>query len=141
VVLFGERDLFRHEVLVAVDRGPRRRGVPAADELLVDALVAAPAVARGEALGDDEAVVVPRLLAVGRSVSVHGRTGAHSFAEIKVGFGTLYRVNVIVGMGAGVPSDHTCRTVIAMLGEAGRLVRAEELDPEPVLETPQPALV
>ena len=64
-----------------------------------------------------------------------------SFGEIKVGFGTLHRVNVTAGTGAGVPAEDTCRNVIAMLDEAGRLVPAEELDPEPVLETPPPTFV
>jgi len=80
-------------------------------------------------------------LNTGRSIEVHGRTGVLSFDEIKVGFGTLYRVTVTLGAGTAVPADDTCRDVIAMLGQAGRLVPATDLDPEPLLETPSPSFV
>jgi hypothetical protein len=80
-------------------------------------------------------------VSAGRSVEVCGRTGVLSFEEIKVGFGTLYRVTVTLGAGTAVPADDTCRDVIAMLDEAGRLVPAMDLDLEAVLETPPPAFV
>ena len=77
----------------------------------------------------------------GRTVTVRGRTGVLTFERIKVGFGTLHRVTIITDGSAAVPADDACRRVVAMLDEAGRLVPAEELDRESVLEAPPPAVV
>src|SRR5262249_13723609 len=69
VELLGKGDLLRGQALLAVDRGPRRRRVPAAQELLVLLLVAGAAVGRGDGFGDGEAVVLLLLLARGRLVT------------------------------------------------------------------------
>ena len=56
--LLREVDLLGRQPLLAVDRRPRRRGVAAAQELLVLRLVAAAAVGGRHVLRDDEAVMV-----------------------------------------------------------------------------------
>jgi hypothetical protein len=54
----GEFDLLRRQPFLAEDGGPGRRGVPAAEVLLVDGLVTAPAVGRGQVRGNHKAVVI-----------------------------------------------------------------------------------
>src|SRR5579859_1591452 len=55
---FGKIHLLGGESFFAIDGGPGGSGMAAAEELLVDAFVAAAAISRGELGGDDEAVVV-----------------------------------------------------------------------------------
>lgn len=62
LVHFREVHLFGREPLLAVYGGPRRRSVPAVQELLVDILVAAAAVPRGQLGGNDESVMIFLLL-------------------------------------------------------------------------------
>src|SRR5262245_39265634 len=66
----GECDLFRTEALLAENRSPRGCGMPAAQVLLIDRLVTAPAVAGRQAGRDRESVVVLLLLPGCRLVTV-----------------------------------------------------------------------
>ena len=70
VVLFAEGNLLGAEILVAVNRRPGRRGVAAAQELLIDRLMARAAVARRQPRGDDEAVMVLLVLPLGRLMAI-----------------------------------------------------------------------
>ncbi len=68
--LLAEGDLLRRQVFVTVDGGPGRRGVTAAQELLVDRFVAGSAVGGRHAVGDDEAVMVVAFLTAGRLMAL-----------------------------------------------------------------------
>ena len=68
--LLAEGDLFRLQALLSVDGCPAWRGVPAAQVLLVDALMAGAAVAGGEMRADDEAVVIDLFLSGGGLVAI-----------------------------------------------------------------------
>jgi hypothetical protein len=70
LVGFGKVHLLGRQSLLAINRGPGRRGVPAAQELLVDAFVAASAIAGGQSGCDHEAVVVFLFLSLGRLMAV-----------------------------------------------------------------------
>lgn len=61
---FAKRGLFRSERLLANDRSPSRSRVPAAEELLVDLLMAGSAVGRRDRRIDYESIVVLALLAL-----------------------------------------------------------------------------
>ena len=58
------------QTLLAVDGGPARSGVAAAQKFLVDAFVAGAAVAGGQMSADHEAVVIDLLLVGSRLVAV-----------------------------------------------------------------------
>lgn len=73
--------LLGREALLAVNGGPSRRGVAAAKKLLVDSLVAAPAVARRQLGGDHKTVMILFLLAPRGLVAIetsHVLTGVHA---------------------------------------------------------------
>ena len=79
MILLGEIGLFRRQPLLAVNRCPRNRGMAAAEEFLVDRLVAAAAVGGGQVLGDDEAVMVVALLVGRRLMALQA---AHVFLRV-----------------------------------------------------------
>ena len=68
--LLAEGDLFRRQALFSVDRCPTWRGVPAAQVLLVDALMACTAVSGGEMRADDKAVVIGLFLSGGGLMAI-----------------------------------------------------------------------
>src|SRR5579872_3891966 len=68
--LLAERDLFRSQALLAVDRGPAWRRMTAVQEFLIDAFVTTAAISCREMGADDKAVVILSLLAFGRLMAV-----------------------------------------------------------------------
>jgi len=68
--LLAEGDLLFAEALGAMHCRPAWRRVAAAQEFLIDVFVAGAAVARGEMIADDEAVMVDLILACGGRVAI-----------------------------------------------------------------------
>jgi len=101
VILLGETDLLGRECLFAIHRGTRNARVPAAQELLVDRLVAAAAISRRRMFGDHEPVMLvlpvrqPADDTPGRS-----RSSAH---------GRSFRVREPRGIAAGRGTPHISR--------------------------------
>jgi len=82
MVLLSESDLVGREPSFPINGGPGNRGVAAAEELLVDRLMAAAAIRSRKVLGDDESVMLIAFLAGGGLMAfetthpLHG-VGAH----------------------------------------------------------------
>src|SRR5262245_55528607 len=79
VELLGKGDLLGGQAAFAIDGGPRRSGVAAAHELLINRLVARAAIGRCDRLADDEAVVVGLLLSCRGLMTVEA---SHIFGSV-----------------------------------------------------------
>ena len=88
--LLAEGDLLRRQACGAVNRGPARRGVTAAQKFLVDVFVARAAIAGGEMVADDEAVMVLFVLAGGGLVAIEAVDVLAAWADISYSWTTEY---------------------------------------------------
>ncbi len=75
----GKINLLRRESLLAINRGPGRRGMAAVQKLLIDGFVATAAISRRKLRGDHKAVVILLFLPFGRLMAIQA---VHAFGGV-----------------------------------------------------------
>src|SRR4051812_5128879 len=83
LISLGKIHLLGREPFFTIDRSPGRRGMTAVKKLLINTLVATPAVSRGERGRDYESVMVLLFLSRGRLMALEA---VHTFAGMSAHF-------------------------------------------------------